>query len=77
MAPEPISVSTVALVSGEYKIIASAVGTRQGLSEVLQLASEGKAKCRIETRAFDDVWEIMNEMREGKLVGRVVLKMAE
>ncbi len=75
MSPEPISVSTVALVSGEYQIVASAVGTRRDLSEVLQMASEGKVRCRIETREFSEVWNVLNEMREGKLVGRVVLKM--
>lgn len=73
MAPEPISVSTVALVSGEYRIVASAVGTRQDLREVLQLASEGKVKCRIETRQFSEVDSVLNEMREGKLIGRVVV----
>ena len=75
MAPEPISVSTVALVSGEYHIVASAVGTRQDLQEILQLASQGKVKCRIETRPFDEVVKVMEEMKQGRLIGRVVLTM--
>jgi alcohol dehydrogenase, propanol-preferring len=75
MAPEPISVSTVALVSGEYKIVASAVGTRQDLREVLQIAAEGKVKCKIETRRLADVNGVMSEMKEGRLVGRVVLRV--
>jgi propanol-preferring alcohol dehydrogenase len=75
MAPEPISVSTVALVSGEYKIVAAAVGTRQDLREVLQLAAEGKVKCRIETRGLAEVNGVMSEMKEGRLVGRVVLRV--
>lgn len=75
MAPEPISVSTVALVSGEYRIVASAVGTRDDLREILQLAADGKVKCKIETRSFDQVWNVMNEMRDGRLIGRVVLEM--
>jgi alcohol dehydrogenase, propanol-preferring len=73
MSPEPISVSTVALVSGEYKIVASAVGTRQDLREVLQIAAEGKVKCKIETRRLAEVNGVMSEMKEGRLVGRVVL----
>jgi propanol-preferring alcohol dehydrogenase len=75
MAPEPITVSTVALVSGEYRIVASAVGTRQDLREILQLAAAGKVRCRIETRAFDQVAGVLSEMREGRLLGRVVLRM--
>jgi propanol-preferring alcohol dehydrogenase len=75
MTPEPISVSTVALVSGEYRIVAAAVGTRQDLREVLQIAAEGKVKCKIETRGLAEVNEVMNEMKEGRLVGRVVLQV--
>jgi alcohol dehydrogenase, propanol-preferring len=75
MAPEPISVSTVALVSGEYKIVASAVGTRQDLREVLQIAAEGKVKCKIETRRLAEVNGVMSEMKEGRLLGRVVLRV--
>lgn len=74
MAPEPISVSTVALVSGEYRIVAAAVGTRQDLREVLQLAAEGKVTCRIETRPFVEVGAVLDEMKKGGLLGRVVLE---
>ena len=75
MAPEPISVSTVALVSGEYRIIASAVGSRASLREVLQLAVEGKVKCRIEKREFGQINQVLDEMKEGRLSGRVVLRL--
>lgn len=73
MAPEPISLSTVAMVSGEYRIVASAVGTRRELREVLQLAAEGKVRCRIETRPFEQADVVLNEMQSGSLLGRVVL----
>jgi propanol-preferring alcohol dehydrogenase len=76
MAPEPVPLSTVAMVSGEYRIVSSAVGSRDELREVLRLAAEGKVKCRIETRAFDRVDSVLNEMKEGRLVGRVVLSVA-
>jgi alcohol dehydrogenase, propanol-preferring len=75
MAPEPVPLSTVAMVSGEYRIISSAVGSREELREVLQLAAQGKIKCRIETRAFDQVEGVLNEMKEGRLLGRVVLRI--
>lgn len=73
MSPEPISLSTVAMVSGEYRIVASAVGTRTDLREVLQLAAEGKVRCRIETRPFEQADAVLNEMQSGSLLGRVVL----
>ncbi|MBO0720080.1 MAG: zinc-dependent alcohol dehydrogenase [Blastocatellia bacterium] len=75
MSPDPISVSTVALVSGEYKIVASAVGSRQDLREVLQIAAEGKVKCRVETRELPEINEVLGEMKNGRLVGRVVLQI--
>jgi len=75
MAPEPVPLSTVAMVSGEYRIVSSAVGSREELREVLQLAAEGKVKCRVEARAFDQVDKTLNEMREGRLLGRVILRL--
>ncbi len=74
MAPEPVPLSTVAMVSGEFRIVGSAVGSREELREVLQLAAEGKVKCKIEERPFAQVDAVLNELREGKLVGRVVLQ---
>jgi len=76
MAPDPVPLSTVAMVSGEYRVVGSAVGSREDLREVLRLAAEGKVKCRVETRAFDQVDAVLNEMKDGRLLGRVVLSMA-
>jgi propanol-preferring alcohol dehydrogenase len=74
MAPEPISVSTVALISLEARIIASAVGTREDLRELLNLAVENPSiRCRVETRPLPAAGEVLDQMRRGELVGRVVL----
>ncbi len=73
MTPNPISLSTVAMVSGEYKIVASAVGTRKDLEATLHLAAEGKLRSHFETRPLAEVNEVFQAMGEGKLVGRVVL----
>jgi propanol-preferring alcohol dehydrogenase len=75
MTPEPISVSTVAMVSGEFRIVASAVGTRQDLKEVLDLAAAGKLQCRFETRPLSEINRIFDAMRDGKISGRIVLKI--
>ncbi len=75
MAPEPISLSTVAMVSGEFRIVATAVGTRQDLLEVLEIAAAGKVRCHTEQRKFDEANAILDEMQKGSLLGRVVLAL--
>jgi propanol-preferring alcohol dehydrogenase len=72
---EPLSFPAIAMVAREAHIFASAVGTRQDVREVLELAAAGKLKCQIETRPLDQVNEIFAEMRQGKLSGRVVLTL--
>ena len=74
MAPEPISVSTVALVSLEARIIASAVGTREDLRELLDLVVENPSiRCRVEARPLGAAGDVLEQMRRGELTGRVVL----
>ncbi len=73
MAPEPVPLSTVAMVSGEYRIVASAVGTREDLRALLDLAAQGTVRCRIRTCEMKDVNDMLEEMKHGRLVGRVVM----
>lgn len=74
MAPEPVPMSTVALVSLEARIVASSVGTRQDLAELLDLVDRNPAiRCRIETRPLSAAPEVLDQMRRGELVGRIVL----
>lgn len=73
MAPEPMALSSVAMVAGEFRIVASAVGTRQELREVLDLAARGGLRCHVEPAAFEEVDRVLGEMRAGHLTGRVVL----
>jgi len=75
MTPDPISVSTVAMVSGEIRIVASAVGTRKDLVEVLELAAAGKLGCRFETRPLHEINRVFDAMRDGKISGRIVLRI--
>lgn len=71
---EPFTVSPVAMVSGETRIIASAVGTREDLRELLDLAAGGGVRCRVESRPLDDADEVFREIKRGAVLGRVVLK---
>lgn len=63
-----------AMSAGETRIIASSVGTREDLREVLDLAAQGKIKCEIETRRLDQINEVFDQMRRAQIMGRLVLK---
>jgi len=53
----------------------SLVGTRSDMKEALAFAAEGKVKASIETATLDDVNNVLERLRNGKVTGRVVLKM--
>jgi propanol-preferring alcohol dehydrogenase len=63
------------LVVGEFKIIASAVGTREEMRELLALAANGKIRCEVETFAVEQINDVFEKMQGGQLLGRAVLVM--
>jgi propanol-preferring alcohol dehydrogenase len=73
---EPLQIPALAIVGGELRVMGSAVGTRQDVREILALASAGKVRCRTHSRPLEDVNEVFEEMRQGKIEGRVVLDLA-
>lgn len=54
----------------------SVVGTRMDLQECLQFAAEGKVKATVETQPFEAINDVFDRLRNGKVNGRVVLKIA-
>lgn len=70
---ENLSLVPLLLIAAEVKIIASAVGSRQEIREVLQLAADGKVKCRTTARKLDEVNTVFDEMKRGAILGRAVL----
>lgn len=64
-----------AIMMREIRIMSAATGTREDIREVLELAALGRIKCRVETRPLEAVNEVFDEMRRGKIAGRVVLTM--
>ena len=54
----------------------SLVGTRSDMKEALAFAAEGKVKASIETAPLDDVNDVLDRLRTGKVTGRVVLEIA-
>ena len=53
----------------------SLVGTRSDMKEALAFAAEGKVKASIETAPLDDVNDVLERLRTGKVTGRVVLEI--
>jgi propanol-preferring alcohol dehydrogenase len=70
---EVLTFSALALVAAEARIVGSAVGTRDDLRAVLDLAAAGKLRCRTETQPLERVNEVFEQMRRGEINGRVVL----
>lgn len=70
-----ISFPAIMMSAREVNIKASAVGTREDLREVLALAAEGKLHCQVASRPLAEVNAVLDEMRAGKISGRVVLTM--
>jgi len=73
--PPEISFAPIMMAAKEIRVQASAVGTRQDLAEMLEMAAAGKLHCQVATRPLADVNAIFEEMRAGKISGRVVLTM--
>jgi propanol-preferring alcohol dehydrogenase len=73
MANEPFKVSAVSLISGETRIVASAVGTREDLRELFQLVTRSPIRCKIETRPLDEIVQAFEDLRRGAVTGRIVL----
>ena len=77
-AQEPIPLNTAAMVSGLTSIQSTRAGTRQDLSEIIRLASEGKLKSVL-TRSFklEQVNEAINLLKAGKVTGRIGLQLED
>jgi alcohol dehydrogenase, propanol-preferring len=61
-------------VAKGIRILTSAVGSRKDLREVLALASEGKIKTVAETCRLEEINDVFERMKQGRIVGRVVLE---
>lgn len=59
----------------EIKITSVATGTRDDLQAVLNLAAEGKIRCRVEMSELTKINQIFDRMRAGQISGRVVVKI--
>lgn len=71
-----IRLAISALVNGELTVRGSNVGTRQDLDEALAFAAGGLVKSMVEKQPLAQVNAVLERMRKGEIVGRVVLAIA-
>lgn len=72
---ETMDVSIVKTVLDGIEIIGSLVGTRKDLEEAFQFGAEGLVVPVVKKRPIEDVYDIFEEMENGKIQGRMVLDM--
>lgn len=64
------------LTNAELTVRGSNVGTRQDLGEAIAFAANGLVKATIRTVRLEDINDVLDNMRKGKVVGRVVIDFA-
>ncbi len=73
LPPGEFPVSIFDVVLNRYTIRGSIVGTRIDLEEALAFAAEGKVKATIATQPLSSINEVFEQLKTGKINGRVVL----
>ena len=72
---DEIRTSISAITNWELSVRGSNVGTRQDLNEAVAFAANGLVKATIRTEPLEAINQVFDEMRAGKIVGRVVLAL--
>ena len=74
LPPGEFSVSIFNVVLAGLTIRGSIVGTRQDMVEALDFYAAGKIKPTYSTRRLEEINDVFQEMRDGKIEGRVVIE---
>lgn len=70
-----LNVPVPLLVAKSLTIVGSAIGSQQDAAEALEIAALGKVKCQYEVRKLEDINQIFSDLEEGKVAGRIVIKL--
>ena len=73
---DEIRASISAITNWELSVRGSNVGTRQDLNEAIDFAANGLVKATIRMAELEEINTVLDEMRGGRIVGRVVLRLA-
>jgi len=63
------------LVVTSSRIVGSSVGTRADAKRALAFVELGKVKVDMSIRRLDEIKEIFGELKEGRVKGRIVVKL--
>ncbi|WP_449538244.1 alcohol dehydrogenase AdhP [Ferdinandcohnia sp. Marseille-Q9671] len=74
---ETMDLNIPRLVLDGIEVVGSLVGTRKDLEEAFQFGAEGKVVPIVQTRCLEDVQDIFEEMKQGKIQGRMVIDFKE
>jgi propanol-preferring alcohol dehydrogenase len=72
---DEIRASISAITNWELTVRGSNVGSRQDLNEAIAFAANGLVRATIRTVALEEINAVLDDMRKGRIVGRVVLKL--
>ena len=75
LPPEELPIPVFDLVLKGISVIGSIVGTRKDLEETLALAARHRIACNYKTAVLEDINDVFEQMRAGRIEGRVVLRM--
>ena len=76
LAPEGITVDPAALITNRLHLMGSPSGSRKDVRDALEFAAAHDVRPRITRRPLDDAADVLSEMDERRLRGRVVLTVA-
>ena len=65
--------TTIDMISREINLIGNLVGTYNELNELMELNRMGRIKITSKVYPMSDVVQVMNELKDGKVLGRCVL----
>ena len=77
LPPGEFPVPLFDVVLKRLTIRGSLVGTREDLQEALCFAAESNIRSRIQTQPLETVNDALDQLREGKVEGRIVLTMSQ
>ena len=72
---EMMDIPIIKTVIDGIEVVGSIVGTRKDLEEAFQFGAEGLVVPVVKKRPIEDVYDIFEEMENGKIQGRMVLDM--
>jgi propanol-preferring alcohol dehydrogenase len=77
LPPGDIKADIFDVVLNAVTIRGSIVGTRLDLSEALNLAAHGEIKCMITKRPFEEIENVLSDLRNGRVEGCLAIEIAK